>query len=120
MRCFFHKDKEACCICKSCGKAMCEDCSATSNHTGYCLSCLAKKYQNRLAYSIITLIIDLFVIFFAFAFDWISRIKIVELAITLLIVLATIFIVSIVFIVKSAKVVNLIQQAMEQGKRLDK
>ena len=39
MKCFVHMDKEAIAVCKVCGKAMCSECSAYSNHSGICPEC---------------------------------------------------------------------------------
>ena len=43
MRCFIHSNEDAVAVCIKCGKAMCVDCSAYSNHTGVCPIC--KKNQ---------------------------------------------------------------------------
>ena len=39
MRCFIHNEAEAIATCKRCGKAMCAQCSAYSNHSGVCPEC---------------------------------------------------------------------------------
>ena len=39
MNCFIHMNTPAISVCKKCGKAMCADCSAYSNHTGICPEC---------------------------------------------------------------------------------
>ena len=39
MKCFIHMDKDAVAVCTTCGKAMCPECSAYSNHSGICPEC---------------------------------------------------------------------------------
>ena len=51
MKCFIHMDVEAISVCKKCGKAMCAECSAYSNHTGICPECRCVEFiaeKNRL------------------------------------------------------------------------
>lgn len=44
MHCFIHYDKEAVATCKKCGKAMCENCSAYSGHSGICPVCRRDEF----------------------------------------------------------------------------
>ena len=44
MRCFIHLDVEAISVCKKCGKAMCVECSAYSNHSGICPECRREEF----------------------------------------------------------------------------
>ncbi|MCI8368503.1 MAG: hypothetical protein HFJ81_02615 [Clostridia bacterium] len=39
MKCFIHINDEAISVCKQCGKAMCMNCSAYSDHSGICPEC---------------------------------------------------------------------------------
>ncbi len=48
MKCFVHLDKEAIAACKTCGKGMCDNCSAYSNHSGICPECRKKEYEEEL------------------------------------------------------------------------
>ena len=48
MKCFMHPDVEAIATCKKCGKAMCANCSAYSNHSGICPQCKMEEYQSEL------------------------------------------------------------------------
>lgn len=43
-----HPDVEAIATCKKCGKAMCANCSAYSNHSGICPQCKMEEYQSEL------------------------------------------------------------------------
>ena len=55
MKCFIHRSEEAVATCKQCGKAMCIDCSAYSEHTGICPECRRKEFiekRNQLLYQI--------------------------------------------------------------------
>ena len=45
MNCFIHHDKVAVATCKRCGKAMCENCSAYSGHSGVCPECRLDNYR---------------------------------------------------------------------------
>ncbi|MBR5192330.1 MAG: hypothetical protein IKW33_02865 [Clostridia bacterium] len=47
MRCFIHNEQEAISVCKNCGKAMCERCSAYSGHTGVCPECRKKEFEQK-------------------------------------------------------------------------
>lgn len=47
MKCFIHMSKEAVATCKKCGKAMCVDCSAYSNHTGICPECRRNEFISK-------------------------------------------------------------------------
>lgn len=49
MGCFIHRGAEAVANCKRCGKAMCEDCSAYSGHTGICPSCRKTEFEQERA-----------------------------------------------------------------------
>ena len=58
MRCFIHRTEEAVATCKQCGKAMCIDCSAYSEHTGICPECRRKGFivkRNQITDQIATL-----------------------------------------------------------------
>ncbi|MBO5327932.1 MAG: hypothetical protein J6B04_02020 [Clostridia bacterium] len=44
MRCFIHQQEEAISVCKKCGKAMCVNCSAYSNHSGICPECRRDEF----------------------------------------------------------------------------
>lgn len=44
MKCFIHNAVEASASCRTCGKGMCLDCSAYSNHTGVCPECRRTEY----------------------------------------------------------------------------
>lgn len=44
MKCFIHQMIDAIGTCKTCGKAMCVNCSAYSNHTGICPICRKDEY----------------------------------------------------------------------------
>ena len=58
MKCFIHRMEEAVATCKQCGKAMCIDCSAYSEHTGICPECRRKEFivrRNQIADRIETL-----------------------------------------------------------------
>lgn len=48
MKCFMHPDVEAIATCKKCGKAMCANCSAYSNHSGICPQCKMEEYKSEL------------------------------------------------------------------------
>ena len=45
MKCFVHPNEEAICVCKKCGKAMCQRCSAYSQHSGICPECKKKELE---------------------------------------------------------------------------
>ena len=47
MRCFIHNEVEAISVCKTCGKAMCERCSAYSGHSGVCPECRKKEFESK-------------------------------------------------------------------------
>ena len=49
MRCFIHIDVEAVATCRRCGKAMCANCSAYSNHSGICPECRKEDFENEVA-----------------------------------------------------------------------
>lgn len=53
MRCFIHSNLEALVVCKKCGKGMCVDCSAYSNHSGICPECRSDEYKQELSEKII-------------------------------------------------------------------
>lgn len=44
MKCFVHINQEAVAVCKKCGKAMCGECSAYSNHRGICPECRRSEF----------------------------------------------------------------------------
>ena len=44
MKCFIHFHDEAVAVCKICGKAMCGNCSAYSNHSGICPECRRNEF----------------------------------------------------------------------------
>ena len=44
MKCFIHINDEAIAVCKKCGKAMCGNCSAYTNHSGICPECVREDY----------------------------------------------------------------------------
>lgn len=45
MRCFIHPQTEAIAVCKRCGKAMCDDCSSYSGHSGICPECRLNEFR---------------------------------------------------------------------------
>ncbi|MBR7110288.1 MAG: hypothetical protein IKC83_00280 [Clostridia bacterium] len=47
MKCFIHSGEEAVASCKKCGKGMCANCSAYSNHTGICPECRKDEFINE-------------------------------------------------------------------------
>ena len=49
MNCFIHPHKAAVATCKRCGKAMCENCSAYSGHSGVCPECRNADYKRERA-----------------------------------------------------------------------
>ncbi|MGN0796032.1 MAG: hypothetical protein ACI4MT_03670 [Christensenellales bacterium] len=49
MYCFIHTDTEAAAVCKKCGKAMCQNCSAYSGHTGICPACRKEEFEQERA-----------------------------------------------------------------------
>lgn len=49
MNCFIHPHKAAVATCKRCGKAMCENCSAYSGHSGVCPECRNDEYKRERA-----------------------------------------------------------------------
>ena len=49
MNCFIHPHKAAVATCKRCGKAMCENCSAYSGHSGECPECRNADYKRERA-----------------------------------------------------------------------
>ena len=49
MKCFIHFDKEAIAVCKTCGKAMCANCSSYSGHSGVCPECRKKEFEQKVA-----------------------------------------------------------------------
>ena len=49
MNCFIHPHKAAVATCKNCGKAMCENCSAYSGHSGICPECRNDEYKRERA-----------------------------------------------------------------------
>ena len=49
MNCFIHPHKAAVATCKRCGKAMCENCSAYSGHSGICPECRIDEYKRERA-----------------------------------------------------------------------
>ena len=49
MNCFIHPHKAAVATCKQCGKAMCENCSAYSGHSGICPECRNADYKRERA-----------------------------------------------------------------------
>lgn len=44
MKCFIHLTDEGIAVCKKCGKAMCMNCSAYSNHSGLCPECRREEF----------------------------------------------------------------------------
>lgn len=44
MYCFIHHNEEAIAVCKKCGKAMCQNCSAYSEHSGICPECRREEF----------------------------------------------------------------------------
>ncbi len=48
MKCFIHLAQEAVAACKYCGKGMCANCSAYSNHSGVCPECRKKEFEREL------------------------------------------------------------------------
>lgn len=44
MKCFIHMNDEAIAVCKICGKAMCGNCSAYTNHSGICPECMRDEF----------------------------------------------------------------------------
>lgn len=44
MKCFIHLHDEAVAVCKKCGKAMCGNCSAYTNHSGICPECKREEF----------------------------------------------------------------------------
>ena len=50
MKCFIHNNEEAIAACKICGKGMCANCSAYSNHTGICPECKKADYEDERKY----------------------------------------------------------------------
>lgn len=48
MKCFIHEDREAIAVCKDCGKAMCRNCSAFTNHSGLCPECRLAELKDKL------------------------------------------------------------------------
>lgn len=44
MKCFIHLNDDAISVCKRCGKAMCMNCSAYSNHSGICPECRRDEF----------------------------------------------------------------------------
>ena len=47
MKCFIHNQEEAIAACRKCGKGMCANCSAYSNHSGICPECRKKEFINK-------------------------------------------------------------------------
>ncbi len=47
MRCFIHREKDAIATCRICGKGMCDNCSAYSNHSGICPECRRIGFINE-------------------------------------------------------------------------
>ena len=47
MKCFIHHNEEAVAACKKCGKGMCANCSAYSNHCGICPECRRDEFINK-------------------------------------------------------------------------
>lgn len=47
MKCFMHIYDEAIAVCNVCGKAMCGNCSAYTNHSGICPECRRKEFINE-------------------------------------------------------------------------
>ncbi len=47
MKCFIHKNKDAIAVCKHCGKAMCDDCSSYSEHSGICPECRLNGFKEE-------------------------------------------------------------------------
>ena len=48
MKCFMHRQKDAIGVCKTCGKAMCSDCSSYSGHSSICPVCLKNQMEKEL------------------------------------------------------------------------
>lgn len=44
MKCFIHIHDDAIAVCKRCGKAMCGNCSAYTNHSGICPECKREEF----------------------------------------------------------------------------
>ena len=49
MKCFIHFDQEAVAACRNCGKGMCANCSAYSNHSGICPECRKKEFEQKIS-----------------------------------------------------------------------
>ena len=49
MKCFIHFEEEAVAACRNCGKGMCANCSAYSNHSGICPECRKKEFEQKVA-----------------------------------------------------------------------
>ena len=45
MKCFVHGAREAVAACRKCGKGMCSNCSAYSNHSGICPECRKAEFE---------------------------------------------------------------------------
>ena len=49
MKCFIHFGEEAVAACRNCGKGMCTNCSAYSNHSGICPECRKKEFEQKVS-----------------------------------------------------------------------
>jgi len=47
MKCFMHPEEEAVGVCRTCGKAMCANCSAYSGHSGICPECRRNEFVQK-------------------------------------------------------------------------
>jgi hypothetical protein len=51
MTCATHPDRESACFCRTCGKAMCQDCKREVNAVIYCEACLARELSASAAHA---------------------------------------------------------------------
>ena len=119
MKCFFHKDEDARCICKKCGKGMCIPCSASGQHSGLCPACMLSVYHKRLAWSIVTLVLVPLITLFLYLFGvWHLLIELRTGFWMALVVVAllSVLITGIVGTATSASTIRLVNNALKQKK----
>ena len=52
MKCFIHRQEEDVSACRTCGKGMCSNCSAYTNHSGICPACKKVELEKTLRESL--------------------------------------------------------------------
>lgn len=119
MKCFFHEEEDARCICRRCGKAMCISCSSIGQHRGYCPSCMLSVYQSKRLRAILTLIMILIVsllLYFLDIWKFLLQAKNLTWFILIVAILLGIFAWACCVISNCSSIIRMVKNALRQGK----